>query len=207
LKAVITGDLVKEATHLLERWAKKRNLLPSGKQLLVTISIKSSATVELKINSQGSPDEIDELLSQPIEILQLSGRAMSPLKYSLFLVGDVARETGENLSRYRNFGKKSCDEVCRRLQRFGLTLGTKVPVGPREQEALLQGSIERFVFSNARAPLQAAGIIHVRDLLSKTEGEIISILAGCDLEGMSPRQIFQDIRRRLFLRGMTLPQG
>ena len=62
----------------------------------------------------------DDLLAQPVEYLNLSTRAQQ----CLFLrgcetVGDIVRLTEETIRTTRNLGKKSADEIARKLQAVG----------------------------------------------------------------------------------------
>lgn len=204
LNTTITNELVSEATHLLEGWAKKKKLLAKGKQLLVTMSITDSPLVSLKMEDKTSPDKLDELLSQPIATIKFSNRVKGHmLNGCVHIIGDLVRKTENQLLRFRNFGRKSGKEVRDELQRLGLTLDMHVPVGPREREVVLQNSFHGYVFWNAVKPLEAAGIMSVKDLLSKTEDEFVAALKDCDPKDPGyPKRTYHDMRQVLQRRGL-----
>jgi DNA-directed RNA polymerase alpha subunit len=99
------------------------------------------ATEEIvEIISKDSLSPLDELLSQPIELLNFGTRVSNIMNCaSLTLVGDIARKSEDELFKYRNFGRKSLREVTDKLRDQGLSVNMKVPVGPREREAVLRG--------------------------------------------------------------------
>lgn len=63
----------------------------------------------------------EDLLAQPIQYLNLSTRSQQCM-FSLRCetVGDVVRLTEEQIMRTRNLGKKSADEIARKLQAVGV---------------------------------------------------------------------------------------
>jgi DNA-directed RNA polymerase subunit alpha len=74
----------------------------------------------------GSPDleRLRELLNQPVDIIELSVRASNCLKAAkIRTIGDLVSRKDEELISYKNFGKKSLDEIKERLAELNLTLG------------------------------------------------------------------------------------
>lgn len=64
------------------------------------------------------------MLAQECDSLQLSVRAMNCLKNAnIRLIGELCMKTEQRMLKYRNFGKKSLDEIKQRLEQFGLSLG------------------------------------------------------------------------------------
>lgn len=64
------------------------------------------------------------MLSQECDSLQLSVRAMNCLKTAnIRIVGELCMKTESRMLKYRNFGKKSLEEIKQRLEQFGLHLG------------------------------------------------------------------------------------
>jgi len=71
--------------------------------------------------------KMEELLSQPVDIIELSVRASNCLKVAkIKTIGELVGKTEEELLSYKNFGKKSLDEIRERLKEMGLSLG-RVP--------------------------------------------------------------------------------
>lgn len=71
--------------------------------------------------------ELRELLSKPIEELDLSVRARNCLDAeNLATVGDLVRRTEQDLLKIKNFGKTTLKEINRKLSELGLHLGMDV---------------------------------------------------------------------------------
>jgi DNA-directed RNA polymerase subunit alpha len=70
-----------------------------------------------------------EMLGHPIEELEISStrarRALETL--NIHTIGDLVQRSEDDLLSIDNFGKKSLDEIKKRLQDMGLTLGMRVP--------------------------------------------------------------------------------
>lgn len=135
----ITEDLIQEATKLLERWVKRKKILPKGKVLCVSISIKDSALVNLTLlqDKTPSPEELDKLLSQPIRKLGLSTRAQYCIENGCIkTIGTLTRKTEEQLLCYRNLGRRSLNEIKDKLSQLGLNLGADSVPGPLELKAI-----------------------------------------------------------------------
>lgn len=79
----------------------------------------------------GDHDEIDlederlrRLLDTPVEELELSVRSSNCLRNeNIRTIGDLTRRTEEEIAKTRNFGRKSLDEIKKRLEERGLQLG------------------------------------------------------------------------------------
>ncbi len=64
------------------------------------------------------------MLSQNVEVLDLSVRAMNCLNNAnIHLLGELVTKTEGRMLKYRNFGKKSLDEIKEKIEKFGLSLG------------------------------------------------------------------------------------
>ncbi len=76
-------------------------------------------------------DEYDEeiermktVLETPVEELELSVRSSNCLRnINIKTIGDLARKTEDEISKTKNFGKKSLQEIKDKLEEYGLTLG------------------------------------------------------------------------------------
>jgi len=76
-----------------------------------------------------TPEETSlyEKLKIPVSELELSVRSANCLREAnIKLLADLAEKTEAEMLAYRNFGKKSLNEVLSLLKTMGLTLGTKV---------------------------------------------------------------------------------
>ncbi len=63
-------------------------------------------------------------LSQDVEVLDLSVRAMNCLNSAdIRLVGELCTKTEQRMLKFRNFGKKSLDEIKEKIEKLGLGLG------------------------------------------------------------------------------------
>ena len=64
------------------------------------------------------------MLSQDVEVLDLSVRAMNCLNSAnIKLVFELCNKTESRMLKYRNFGKKSLDEIKEKIEKHGLELG------------------------------------------------------------------------------------
>jgi len=79
--------------------------------------------------SAATPDmeRLRELLGQPVDIIELSVRASNCLKAAkIRTIGDLVSRKDDELISYKNFGKKSLDEIKERLTELNLSLGMDV---------------------------------------------------------------------------------
>lgn len=75
-----------------------------------------------------TPEEISlyEKLKIPVSELELSVRSANCLREAnIKIIADLADKTEAEILSYRNFGKKSLNEVVILLKTMGLSLGTK----------------------------------------------------------------------------------
>ena len=69
-------------------------------------------------------EKLFKLLSQDVEVLDLSVRAMNCLNSAnIKLVFELCNKTESKMLKYRNFGKKSLDEIKEKIEKLGLELG------------------------------------------------------------------------------------
>jgi DNA-directed RNA polymerase subunit alpha len=96
--------------------------------------------LDLFVNFLNQPVEFDEpdrkkdeererlrkILAMSVNEIELSVRAANCLNNAnITTVGELAMKTDQEMLRYRNFGKKSLNEIKQKLQEMGLTLGMK----------------------------------------------------------------------------------
>ena len=75
-----------------------------------------------------TPDRPDAKLSMTIDELDLSVRSFNCLKRAnINTVADLIVKTGEDMMKVRNMGKKSLDEVQKKLEMMGLSLASGEP--------------------------------------------------------------------------------
>ena len=68
-------------------------------------------------------EEGPELSQVKIDVLDLSVRASNCLKRAnIYTLGDLVERTEEDLSKIRNLGKKSVDEIIEKLKDYGFDL-------------------------------------------------------------------------------------
>ena len=90
-----------------------------------------SIFVNFNEDEYSTGDDLDEgdesvrrLLNTPVEELELSVRSSNCLKNAnIHTIGELTRKTEEDITKTRNFGKKSLEEIKSKLEEHGLTLG------------------------------------------------------------------------------------
>lgn len=88
--------------------------------------------LETKVPAAAKPkdfekERIRKILKMSIEELELSVRANNSLKgANITTVADLVRKEESELLRFRNFGRKSLDEIKERIQEYGLQFGMDV---------------------------------------------------------------------------------
>lgn len=81
---------------------------------------------ELEVEDQ--EDKLLKLLSMPINEIELSVRSANCIKSAdIQTIGDLVRRSEAEMLKYRNFGKKSLDEIKSILTGLGLSLGMDLP--------------------------------------------------------------------------------
>lgn len=95
----------------------------------LTIFVPEEAEEESEVleETKQGKDKLQEILDQQIGIIELSVRAGKCLsKAKINTIRELVRKRDEDLLVYRNFGKKSLDEIKDKLQELGLSLGMEV---------------------------------------------------------------------------------
>lgn len=76
---------------------------------------------------EGLDARLREVLTQPVEMIELSSRASNCLKVArIKTIRELVSRREEELLAVKNFGKKSLDEIKDRLKDMGLSLGMQV---------------------------------------------------------------------------------
>jgi DNA-directed RNA polymerase subunit alpha len=70
---------------------------------------------------------VKDLLTQPVDIIELSVRASNCLKAAkIKTINELVSKSEEELLNFKNFGKKSLDEIVDRLKELGLSLSMEI---------------------------------------------------------------------------------
>jgi len=92
---------------------------------------------DTQIEFDETPEEVSQentrlkkLLNMSVNEIELSVRAANCLNNAnITTVGQLAMKTEAEMLKYRNFGKKSLNEIKEKLQQLGLSLGMKFESG------------------------------------------------------------------------------
>ena len=105
--------------------AYSAKILKDSLSTFITFDEEESAPIQAQARTEESA-KMEELLSQPVDIIELSVRASNCLKVAkIRTIGELVSKSEDELLSYKNFGKKSLDEIRERLQEMGLSLGRK----------------------------------------------------------------------------------
>ncbi|MDD3946945.1 MAG: DNA-directed RNA polymerase subunit alpha [Clostridia bacterium] len=86
--------------------------------------VEDMENVEILVNRDD--DKQTKAMSMSIEELELSVRPLNCLKRaSIFTVEDLVKRSEEDMLKVRNLGRKSLDEVIKKLEAIGLSLNNK----------------------------------------------------------------------------------
>jgi DNA-directed RNA polymerase subunit alpha len=103
--------------------AYSAKILKDSLQTFITFDEEEVPPMQAQIRTEENA-KLDELLSQPVDIIELSVRASNCLKVAkIKTIGELVSKSEDELLSYKNFGKKSLDEIRERLKEMGLNLG------------------------------------------------------------------------------------
>jgi len=109
-----------------EAMAKAAMILRDHVNLFIQMDTEPQPTVEEK-EVDAEVQRIRELLSQPVDELDLSVRAHNCLKAAnIKNIGDLVRREESEMLKFRNFGRKSLQELIQVLDERGLYFGMDV---------------------------------------------------------------------------------
>lgn len=95
---------------------------------------------EEEVETEDKEDKVQKLLNMPINEIELSVRSHNCIQSAnIQTIGDLARLSETEMLKYRNFGKKSLDEIKGILTSLGLSLGMDIP-DANPLDAITQGS-------------------------------------------------------------------
>ncbi|MEF3280391.1 MAG: DNA-directed RNA polymerase subunit alpha [Elusimicrobiota bacterium] len=97
------------------------------KYSIIPFSAEEELKVDLNEEKEESKDlELEEILNQPVDVIELSQRASNCLKIAnIKTIRELVSKTEEDLLSVKNFGQKSLDEIKQKLEEMGLSLGMK----------------------------------------------------------------------------------
>lgn len=91
----------------------------------ITYDIESEEVEELKVDED--KERIRGLLKMPVDEIELSVRAANCLKNAnIGTLGDLVSKTEQEMLKYKNFGRKSLNEIIEKIGRMGLNLGMDI---------------------------------------------------------------------------------
>lgn len=103
--------------------AYSAKILKDSLSTFITFDEQEVAPIQATVRTEESA-KMEELLLQPVEIIELSVRASNCLKVAkIKTIGELVSKSEDELLSYKNFGKKSLDEIRDRLKEMGLNLG------------------------------------------------------------------------------------
>lgn len=111
--------------------AYSAKILKDSLSTFITFDEQEVEPVQAQVRTEESA-KLEELLAQPVDIIELSVRASNCLKVAkIKTIGELVGKSEDELLAYKNFGKKSLDEIRERLKEMGLSLGRNSgqPVG------------------------------------------------------------------------------
>ncbi|MBK9695754.1 MAG: hypothetical protein IPO76_10255 [Elusimicrobia bacterium] len=77
-----------------------------------------------------------DLLDQSVDMIELTVRASNCLKAAkIRTINDLVSKTEEELLGFKNFGKKSLEEIQERLKEHNLSLGMLAPAAASEAKS------------------------------------------------------------------------
>ena len=133
-------------------------------------------------------DRQSQVLKIPVTDFELSVRSRNCLqKMNIRTLGDLIMKSEQELLSYKNFGETSLDEIKVMLNQKGLRLGqgledkgsdslsSRNPLEATAAPEVLDKSIEELELSvRSRRCMERLGVADVRDLINKTEVELMA---------------------------------
>ncbi len=111
----------------LDAMSYSAKVLKDSVSVFITVD-EEKTPPPLAIQPQTSEKEVSsELLNKMVSDIELSVRATNCLKNAkINTLGELVRKTEEELLSYKNFGKKSLDEIKEKLKELDLSLGMQI---------------------------------------------------------------------------------
>lgn len=117
-----SSKLLKESLNIFIPEEEMMDQQPAGGQFEDGQDIMGGVEVGVGIDAR-----LREVLTQPVDMIELSSRASNCLKVArIKTIRELVSRREEELLAVKNFGKKSLDEIKDRLKDMGLSLGMQV---------------------------------------------------------------------------------
>ena len=98
-------------------------LLSDSVKIFISYDEEEKATSKVLETSAPAESHSGDILKQSVEIVELSIRAVNCLKQAkIKTIGELTQRTKGELLAYKNFGKKSLDEIEMKLKELGVSL-------------------------------------------------------------------------------------
>lgn len=115
--------------------ARAAEILRSAVHVFLPVPV--ATPVLIADESKGAPaalhpavtGKLKDMVDQPVEMIELTVRASNCLKAAkIKTIGELISKTEEELLGFKNFGRKSLEEIKERLTELGMNLGMLAPV-------------------------------------------------------------------------------
>lgn len=101
---------------------------------LFTDDERYAVEFEEEEETESQKDKLLKILSMPINEIELSVRSSNCIKAAeIKTIGDLVSRSEAEMLKYRNFGKKSLEEIKSILSELGLSLGMELPEGEKTE--------------------------------------------------------------------------
>lgn len=96
--------------------------------------VKAEKVEQIPVAEEENIKKQRELLNQSVDIIELSIRAQNCLRVAkIKTIGELVQRREQELLKVKNFGKKSLNEIEKKLKELGLSLGMEItPQGEKE---------------------------------------------------------------------------
>lgn len=102
-------------------------ILKDSLSTFITFDEKEEPSAAALPQTDEKSTRMKDMLGQPVDIIELSVRASNCLKAAkIKTIGELVTKTEEELLSFKNFGKKSLDEIRDRLKEMDLNLGMQI---------------------------------------------------------------------------------
>ena len=121
--SVAPGDAIAYSAKILK---DSLSIFITFEEEEIEAPVETTATAQ-PVSASPDAERLRELLNQPVDIIELSVRASNCLKAAkIRTIGDLVSKTDDELIGFKNFGKKSLDEIKERLSELSLSLGMDI---------------------------------------------------------------------------------
>jgi len=115
-----TDGSVKPADAL----AYAAKIIKDSLQIFINFDEEEELEEVVEAAPKADDSKLGEMLNQPVDIIELSVRASNCLKIArIKTIADLVKKKDDELISYKNFGKKSLEEIKEKLKELNLYLG------------------------------------------------------------------------------------